>query len=309
MHHLWFILICIVWGSSFILMKYAAAAFGPVSIGAGRVVGGALVLFVIWLFVRRRSGWSIRRRDLPGLLLVVGLGCCWPFVIQPHLIGKYQDSAFFGMIVALVPLMTIVISIPMLGLRPTARQLVGVVIGLVCLAILMGVGAAKQIAVGDLLLAASSPLAYTISNTYMKRRFQEHSPLELTMSALLLSAVVLVPLGFGREPIDTGDEGFGVAVLCVALLGVFGSGLAWFLFFTLVQQRGPLFAGMVTYVVPIGALVWGWVDGETIAMGQVAALVGVFGAVALVQTEGVVAGRAEAGVSVAGAVADPADGD
>lgn len=284
MAHLWFILICLIWGSSFILMKYAGQVFGPLSIGGWRVVGGAAFLGVVWLALTRAGRWPMKRRDLPALSVVVLVGSCWPFVVQPHLIVKYQDSAFFGMMVALVPLITIALSVPMLGLRPTGRQLAGVALGLACLMVLLGVGLAREMAVGDLLLAASVPLTYATSNTWVKRRFQDHSPLALTMSALGGAAIILLPMGLAAEPVDRSSGDLGLAVLCLALLGVLGSGLAWFLFLRLIQQRGPLFAGMVTYVVPIGALAWGWWDGETISTGQAVALLGVLAGVALVQT-------------------------
>jgi len=69
-------------------------------------------------------------------------------------------------------------------------------------------------------------------------------------------------------------------------LGVVGTGIATVMFYRLVQTRGPLYAGMVTYVIPLGALAWGWYDGETVTGMQLLALVGVFAAVAMVQWRG-----------------------
>jgi hypothetical protein len=61
------------------------------------------------------------------------------------------------------------------------------------------------------------------------------------------------------------------------------------LFIDLVVKEGPLFAGMVTYVVPVLALAWGAIDGETITGQQLAAIGGVLAMVALVQFGGRVA--------------------
>ena len=65
--------------------------------------------------------------------------------------------------------------------------------------------------------------------------------------------------------------------------GVLGTGLAMFLFNVLIHGHGPLFAGMVTNLVPVGALLWGWSDGEKVTMTQVKALVGLLLMVTLVQ--------------------------
>lgn len=284
MAHVLFLLVCVIWGSSFILMKYADVAFGAMSIGAWRVTGGAVFLALVWVVTRRGRRWPMTRRDVAGLSVIVLLGYCVPFVMQPYLIGKYGDSAFFGMMVALVPLMTMVVSAPLLRVRPTLRQMCGVAIGLLSLGVLMGIGIERNITGWDLLLAALVPVSYATSNTYVKRRFEKYPPLAVTLSSFIGASMLLLPVSFATESTQVDVDGFVMAVACLAILGVIGSGLATFLFFTIIQQRGPLFAGMVAYIVPVGAVCWGWLDGETVTRWQLVALVGVFAGVALVQT-------------------------
>ena len=72
----------------------------------------------------------------------------------------------------------------------------------------------------------------------------------------------------------------------IAVLGILGTGFAVLLVIWLIVTKGPLFAGMVTYVVPTLALVWGAVDGEVITTRQLLAMAGVLGMVALVQFGG-----------------------
>jgi drug/metabolite transporter (DMT)-like permease len=55
------------------------------------------------------------------------------------------------------------------------------------------------------------------------------------------------------------------------------------LFYWLIQKRGPLFAGMVTYLIPIGAVVLGWLDEEKVSWIQIAALAGILITVAITQ--------------------------
>jgi drug/metabolite transporter (DMT)-like permease len=283
MHHVMFVAISLMWGSSFILMKIAAVAFGPITIAGLRVAGGAAFLGVLWWVWRRREAWPLKWGDAPGLAVIVVIGCCWPFAMQPYLIHRYSDSAFFGMMVALVPLITIALSIPMLGVKPTARQLIGVACGLVCLALLMNVGVQRDMSWVDLLYAVSVPLAYATSNTFVKRRFTSVSSLPLTLSALTWCALMMVPAGIAVEPIHHEQNQLLLAVPAILVLGLLGSGLAWYLFFVLIRERGPLFAGMVTYIIPIVALGWGAVDGERIGTLQLLALLGVLLCTALVQ--------------------------
>jgi len=286
MHHAIFLLICLLWGSSFILMKKAAVAFGPMTVAGGRVAGGAVLLVGLWLVIARGRRWPIRRSHAGGIALIAVVGLAYPFAIQPHLIHKHQDSAFFGMMPALVPLLTILISIPLLGIRPSMRQLIGVLGGLACLALLLDVGVSRAISAADLALGISIPTCYALSNTFAKRRFAEVHPLALTATALSSAAVLLLPLGVAGEPVRADGGPLTLAVIALLILGVLGTGLAWYLFFILIQKRGPLFAGMVTYLIPLGALAWGWADDEPITARQIVALLGVLAMTWLVQGGG-----------------------
>lgn len=287
MHHLMFIAICVIWGSNFVLMKWAYTAFGPIGVGAGRVLGGAAVLWVFWALSKRegRSGLrGLSSRDWLALMVPVVVGSIYPYIMQPYLIGKHQDSAFFGMMVCLVPLLTILVSVPMLRVLPTLRESAGVLLGLLCMGLLLREGGVRGILGWDLVLAALVPTSYAISNTFIKRRLSGMQPLFMTAMILGLTSIVITPLGAvaeGVKPVT--DVQLWRAMLVLAWLGIVGTGIATVMFYRLIQTHGPLYAGMVTYIIPVGAMAWGWMDNETITAGQLAALGGVFFAVALVQ--------------------------
>lgn len=280
-----FIFIVLVWGTTFVLMKKAAGVFGAVGVGAVRLLLGSGVLLLMWKVMGAK--WSLRREHLPGLLLVALLGYAWPFVAQPYVIEKYNNSAFMGMVVALVPLLTIIVSLPMLGVRPTTRQFVGVVAGLFFFVMLMG-GAWKTLSISatDLLVSLSVPVFYAIVNTYIKRRFADVPAISLTTAALGLGGLVLLPIAIWRRPMNYASDTVAAAWVSVALLGVLGTGLAYYAFYRLVQTRGPLFAGMVSYLLPFVALAWGFGDREETSYTQVVSLIGVVACVAAVQYGG-----------------------
>jgi drug/metabolite transporter (DMT)-like permease len=74
------------------------------------------------------------------------------------------------------------------------------------------------------------------------------------------------------------------AIIYLLLLGIVGSGISTMVFIWMILKKGPLFAGMTTYVVPVLALLWGTLDNETISTQQMLAIGGVLAMVALVQT-------------------------
>jgi drug/metabolite transporter (DMT)-like permease len=286
--HLEFLLICVTWGASFILMERATHAFGPVGVGIGRLLGGAVVLAGVWWIQRSRH--RVTWADVARIAGVALVGTSWPFVVQPYCLGRGFGHSYFGMMVALVPLATIVVSVPMLGVWPTWRQLVGVLGGFVCMLLLLQDGAARGMSAGLLALALTTPLSYALGNTYLKWKLSHVHAVPLTALVLVLAALWLAPFevvpGLLEQLGLTGPSqprDVAMALGALAVLGVVGTGVAVLAFIHLVVKEGPLFAGMVTYVVPVFALLWGAFDGETITTRQLVAMAGVLAMVALVQ--------------------------
>jgi drug/metabolite transporter (DMT)-like permease len=275
-----FIIVSLIWGSSFILMREASPAFGPITIGMLRLLLGAGALLIF--FLAQRKPWVLRREHIPGLLFVGVVSYAWPFALQPYLI-RLHGSALMGMSLCLTPLMTMLVSIPLLKIHPTRRQLLGVVLGLGFFAILLNnARSVGGVPLRDLLLAATVPLSYAVAHTYVKRRFADLPAMPLTLGALGLAGLVLLPLSMGYETVNTGP-GFGAAALAMALLALLSTGLAYYLFYLLIQTHGPLYAGMVTYLIPVVAIFWGWLYKEQITLTQIAAMAGVLVSVVMVQ--------------------------
>ena len=277
-----FLFICLVWGASFILMKKAGVWFSPAAIGAWRVIGGAAILgLVCW---RTRLPWAIRRRDRRALAFVVVCGFAWPFCLQPWLVSR-DGSAFIAVMVSFTPLITIAASIPLLGVYPTRRQLFGVLGALGFMALLMLDGRERQIPLTDLGLAVTVPLCYALTNTVIRRWLSHVPSLELSFASLAAAGVLLLPLSlvfpFERGTATSDDQTLAVGSL--VFLAVVGTGISTFLFNRLIQHHGPLFAAMVTNLVPIGALLWGWADHEQVTPMQIGALAGLVSMVTVVQ--------------------------
>lgn len=280
MPYVLFLLCSLIWSASFILMKKAALGFSPWGVATGRCLWGIAILSLLCWRTRR---FAILRRDewIPTAMVAL-LGCAWPYAIQPLIVSR-QGSAFMALVVSVVPLATLAVSIPMLGTWPTRLQWVGVFGALVCMGILLADRLHRQIGVTDVAIGVTVPISYALANTVIRARLREMAPPILTLYMLGLSVVVLAPMDLFFPAPTAADEVWWVAAVSLAILGILGTGLATYWFNQLVRDHGPLFAGMTTNVVPIGALLWGWVDGEQITLAQCVALVGIVAMVVLVQ--------------------------
>jgi drug/metabolite transporter (DMT)-like permease len=284
-----FVFVCLVWGSTFILMERVSHALGPVEIGIWRLLLGSGALFAIWCW--KRNQYRLSRQDVCWILFSALVANVPPYVTQPYVLSQGYGHSFFGVAVAAVPLLTILMSIPMLGIWPTKRQLLGVIGGLVCLWFVVEDGFDRGMSIGLLALAAVVPITASFNNNLIKLKLPHTQPLPLTAVMLGAAGVMLMPLEFCTPAIKALDlagpvnpELTPLTIGYLVVLGVVATGISTVAFFYMVLQRGPLFAGMTTYVVPMLALAWGQFDRETISLRQLAAMAGVLVMVGIVQS-------------------------
>lgn len=262
---------------------------GPVEIAIWRLFSGAAVVGVFWW--NGRGSYRLTGRDLLFLAFSALAFTAPPQVIQAYVLAQGFGHSFFGTMVAAIPLLTILVSVPMLGVLPTGRELFGVLGGLVCILFLVGDGIGRGMSVGLLALTLIIPLSSAFSNTFIKRYLSHVPAAPLTSMLLLAAGLVLLPMQFFPSLLEawkigapTGATVTSEAALYLMLLGVIGSGVSTMVFVWMVLKKGPLFAGMTTYVVPVLAMLWGTFDHESISSMQTFSIIGVLAMVALVQT-------------------------
>jgi len=269
-------------------MDRALMAMGPIAVGLGRLIGGSIVVGLYCLATRK---WAkLTRSDWLHVAVVGLLANALPFAMQPYVMAQADEHAYFGLMVTLVPIATILISIPMLNVHPTPRQLLGVLGGLACMGLIVSDGQQRGISTLHLLMALSVPVTYAIGNTYIKWKLDHVPTAILTLVTLLCGAALLAPLQWTPGALEslglagpTEPQNVALAWGSLAVLSVLGTGVAILMFIHLIKTEGPLFAGMVTYVVPVIALVWGGYDQERLTTAELVGVVGILAMVALVQ--------------------------
>jgi drug/metabolite transporter (DMT)-like permease len=280
----------------FILLERVTHAMAPVEIALWRFAGGAAVLGFFWWLKQR--DFRINGREWVTIFWVALVFNAPPQIILPYLIHQGYGHSFFGPMVAPIPLITILVSIPMLGLLPTGRQLAGVLGGLACMWLIVDDGFDRGMSLTFIGLTLWIPLSSALSNTVIKWKLGRVPAAPLTTAILVIAGLSLVPLQFSQPAMDAlhlanpTASPTALTWVYLFLLGVVGTGISTAVFVWMILERGPLFAGMTTYVVPVLSLLWGQFDGERITPQQMAAIAGVLAMVALVQS----GSRANAGV-------------
>ncbi|MGZ5241282.1 MAG: DMT family transporter [Caldimonas sp.] len=271
------IVLAALWGGSFLFMRLAVPAFGPVAVAALRVAGASLMLLPL-LALRGEFG-ALLKHWRP--IAVVGLtNSALPFLAFAYAAISI-DSGVLAIFNSATPLFAAVIAWLWLADRMTPWRVVGLGIGF---AGVVWIAAYKAGLHGGgtvwaILACLGATLCYGVSPSLTKRYLGGVAPLAVaTGSQVAASAFLAVPAAFAWPTVAPA----AALWLVIAALAFFCTGLAYILYFRLIANAGPTNAVTVTYLVPIFAVTWGGLFlGETLTWPLVAGCAVVFAGTAL----------------------------
>jgi drug/metabolite transporter (DMT)-like permease len=274
------LLLALIWGTSFILMKKGLVVFSPGEVASLRVTVAGLILLPLAVLKWR----EVRSTHLSKLFISGMMGIFIPAYLftaaQQHL-----DSSVAGILNTLSPLWTMIMGAIFFKLRFKGAAVIGILVGLAGTVLLMVSRSGGQFT-GFNLFALLIVLAcgfYGLNLNYIKFNIPDLRSLTITS----VSVAMIFPLGalylFGftnfTEKLMSAPgawEAFGFVVL----LAFMSTAVAVSIFNKLVKMTTPLFASSVTYLMPIVSVMWGVLDGERLYashfIGMAAILTGVY---------------------------------
>ena len=269
-----FIILSLIWGSAFILMKRTSDDLTGWQIGAIRITAAGLVFLPFAVF-------HIRKVPLKKLHLIIlsgMLGNLFPAFLFAIAIEKKVDSSLAGILNSLTPLFVIVIGILFFKMKVEGKKIAGVLVGFIGLLILSL--SQETLTIGDFgftLLILLATLMYGINVNIVGNYLKDVNPIHIATISMTLIAIPssIMLWQHGVLSLIRSNEDALYSTGIVALLGITGTAIATALFYILIQRAGSLFASLVTYAIPIVAIFWGLVYGENITAIQ-------FGCLALI---------------------------
>ncbi len=274
------IVLALVWGSSYILMKKALVVFEPMELAGLRILISSLFFLPFFIKNFKKIVWQ----NWKYYLIVGLLGSGFPALLFAFAQTKL-NSSLTGILSSLTPLFTLITGILFFSKSINRNQVIGVIVGLSGALLLMALGNEQAQfdlqTLGFTALVVLACLFYALSSNTVGSKLPNKSSFDISTSAFTF----LLPLGIAilcNEqvwiPLKQSNGLEGLAYVGVLSLG--GTVAASVLFFHLVQIRDAVFASMVSYLIPIVALMWGFLDGEKISLihaaGMTLILFGVF---------------------------------
>lgn len=260
-------LLALIWGSSFILMKRGLEQFDSVEVAAYRMSSAMIVLLPIAL----RNLALIRGRFWP--LFFAGLiGNAIPAFLFAHAQTEIPSS-LTGMLNSVTSMFTFIVGVLFFRAKPYALQAIGALLALVGALGLIGFGHLTGLSTHGRysMLVIAAAICYGFAINTVKRYLSDLRARHITALSFLLTmpfllVYLLVFTDFVPQ-LASGPESWG-ALGYLTILGTVCTGFALILFNSLIRSTTAVFASTVVYLMPVVAIGWGVLDGETIEASQ-----------------------------------------
>jgi drug/metabolite transporter (DMT)-like permease len=275
------ILLSLIWGTSFILIKKGLVAFSPVEVAAIRITVAGLVLLPFAL-VRIKE---IEKQQYTHLFVIGMIGIFVPAFLFA-LAQTRLESSLAGVLNSLSPLWTLIIGAFFFQQRFRGYVILGIILsfaGALALSFSRAGGFTMDFNAYALLIVLACAM-YGTNVNYIK--FKIHSLGSVTITSMAVSLVapmgVIILFGFTDfiAKMKSAPEAWS-SLGYLVILAVMSTAIANLLFNKLIKIKSPLYAASVTYIMPLVSVGWGLLDGEQLFLGHFIGMAAILGGVYL----------------------------
>ncbi|PLX07156.1 MAG: hypothetical protein C0596_12235 [Marinilabiliales bacterium] len=262
-------LLALIWGGSYILMKQGLRTFNFWQVSSIRMLSAFIFLLPFGI----RNLKKLNKKTILPIIIVAFIGNLIPSWLYP--LGQTQvDSNLAGVLNSLVPVFVLILGLLFFKKKTGILQIIGVITGLT--------GAAMLITKDNLfhfgqmnyysLYIIFATILYSININQVNVFLRSLSGLEISSLAFIFIGPVSAGILIGTDLSSvTESSTFWFDLVCIITLGLLGSALAVSLVNQLITRAGSMFASSVTYIIPVFAIMWGLLDGESLNLIQILA--------------------------------------
>lgn len=255
-----FLILSFMWSISFIFYRIGVPEFGSLAFASLRVLFAGLTMLVfVLLSVKNRQGI----REKWKILTIVGLfSAAIPFILFSFS-AQTVNAGVLAVMNAAVPMISGFIASTFFHEKLAKRQVLGLIIGVIGVVILMSerlfadqgqVAGSGLLPLGYGLLGA---VGYAVGANITRNYLEDISPVAITAGSLIIASLVMLPIAVYNFPYgETISLKAWMSVICI---GVFSTAIALIFMNQLIKSIGPMRATSITLVIPIFAIILGYV--------------------------------------------------
>lgn len=254
---LWLLFLALLWGPSFLFIKVAVSEIPPLTLVVGRVGIAAILLYFVLLMLKRKL-------PRPGAIwkhfAIVGL---FAHAVPFFLINwgeMHIDSAIASILNGTTPLFTLLIAhFTIHDDRMTTNKVLGVIVGFAGLILLVSPAfrSGMQASTWGLIAVTVAACSYGVAIVYARLKLIGLPPLVAPTAQLMMAFVFMLPLAlFWEQPFALSFPSWPAAGSLLAL-SVFGTAIAFVVYYRILENTGATYLSMVTYLFPVFGVILG----------------------------------------------------
>tara|TARA_B100000475_G_C15008423_1_gene319293 strand:+ start:310 stop:1206 length:897 start_codon:yes stop_codon:yes gene_type:complete len=261
------IILSVIWGSSYILIKKGLTGLTPVQLGSLRVIITTILIAPIGYNKIKH----IPKNKMKWVAVSAFVGSFFPAYLFAFAETEISSSVT-AVMVSLTPLFTLLISVIIFGEELLKKQVIGVIIGFLGIVVLINnellSSSFNIIYVMFIVLAA---FCYAVNANLLKYKLPNIPALGIVfMSFLFMFIPAFIVLFFSDFPFSdfTSDPLILESIIYIVILALFGTAIAKVMYIKLLAISTPVFSVSTTYLMPVVAIFWGLLDGEEFKLTQ-----------------------------------------
>ena len=261
------IILSVIWGSSYILIKKGLTGLTPVQLGSLRVIITTLLIAPIGYNKIKH----IPKNKMKWVAISAFVGSFFPAYLFAFAETEISSSVT-AVMVSLTPLFTLLISVIIFGEELLKKQVVGVIIGFLGIVVLINnellSSSFNILYVMFIVLAA---FCYAVNANLLKYKLPNIPALGIVfMSFLFMFIPAFIVLFFSGFPFSdfTSNPLILESIVYIVILALFGTAIAKVMYIKLLAISTPVFSVSTTYLIPVVGIFWGLLDGEEFTLTQ-----------------------------------------
>jgi len=261
------VILSLIWGSSYILIKKGLTGLTPIQLGSLRVIVTTIIIAPIGY----QKIKHIPKQKMKWVALSAFVGSFFPAYLFAFAETEISSS-ITAVMVSLTPLFTLLISVFVFGEELLKKQVFGVLIGFTGIIVLINNELfASSFNILYIMFIVLAAFCYAINANVLKYKLSNIPALGIVfMSFLFMFIPAFIILCFSDFPFSdfTADPLIIESIIYIVILALFGTAIAKVLYIKLLAISTPVFSVSTTYLMPVVAIFWGLLDGEEFKLTQ-----------------------------------------
>lgn len=261
------VILSLIWGSSYILIKKGLTGLTPIQLGSLRVIVTTIIIAPIGY----QKIKHIPKQKMKWVALSAFVGSFFPAYLFAFAETEISSS-ITAVIVSLTPLFTLLISVFVFGEELLKKQVFGVLIGFTGIIVLINNELfSSSFNILYIMFIVLAAFCYAVNANVLKYKLSNIPALGIVfMSFLFMFIPAFIILCFSDFPFSdfTSDPLIIESIIYIIILALFGTAIAKVLYIKLLAISTPVFSVSTTYLMPVVAIFWGLLDGEEFKLTQ-----------------------------------------